>query len=59
MEEASDELTVADTTCDDIAFWLYTSGSTGTPKGAMHLQSDTDGQYGGTLRRGRARHPAG
>jgi len=40
MDEASDALTVADTTCDDIAFWLYTSGSTGTPKGAMHLQSD-------------------
>ena len=27
----------APTTCDDIAFWLYTSGSTGTPKGAVHV----------------------
>ncbi len=27
----------ADTTPDDIAFWLYSSGSTGKPKGAMHL----------------------
>ncbi len=40
MEGVSSELETADTTCDDIAFWLYTSGSTGTPKGAMHLQSD-------------------
>src|SRR6185312_5889574 len=27
----------AQTTPDDIAFWLYSSGSTGKPKGAMHL----------------------
>ncbi|MEO8698944.1 MAG: benzoate-CoA ligase family protein [Kofleriaceae bacterium] len=27
----------ADTTPDDVAFWLYSSGSTGKPKGAMHL----------------------
>ncbi len=26
----------ADTSREDIAFWLYTSGSTGRPKGAMH-----------------------
>ncbi|MCW5731310.1 MAG: benzoate-CoA ligase family protein [Alphaproteobacteria bacterium] len=37
---ASDRLAAAPTTCDDIAFWLYSSGSTGQPKGAMHLQSD-------------------
>ena len=30
---------LAQTTRDDIAFWLYSSGSTGKPKGAMHLQS--------------------
>ena len=40
MAEAPEELEGADTTCDDVAFWLYTSGSTGTPKGAMHLHSD-------------------
>jgi 4-hydroxybenzoate-CoA ligase/benzoate-CoA ligase len=26
-------------TCDDVAFWLYSSGSTGRPKGALHLHS--------------------
>lgn len=35
-----DTLEVADTTPDDIGFWLYSSGSTGMPKGAMHLQGD-------------------
>lgn len=30
---------VATTTCDDVAFWLYSSGSTGRPKGAVHLHS--------------------
>jgi benzoate-CoA ligase family protein len=29
----------AETTPDDVAFWLYSSGSTGKPKGAMHVQS--------------------
>jgi benzoate-CoA ligase len=29
----------AETTADDICFWLYSSGSTGTPKGAVHLHS--------------------
>jgi benzoate-CoA ligase family protein len=29
----------ADTTEDDVAFWLYSSGSTGKPKGAVHLQA--------------------
>jgi benzoate-CoA ligase len=27
----------AQTTRDDVAFWLYSSGSTGKPKGAMHV----------------------
>ena len=30
----------AETTPDDVAFWLYSSGSTGTPKGVVHLHGD-------------------
>src|SRR5262252_7461637 len=37
---ASDALDPADTTRDDMCFWLYSSGSTGRPKGAVHLQHD-------------------
>jgi benzoate-CoA ligase family protein len=35
-----DHLAEADTSRDDMAFWLYSSGSTGRPKGVVHLQHD-------------------
>ncbi|MEZ5537741.1 MAG: benzoate-CoA ligase family protein [Thiolinea sp.] len=35
-----DTLECADTTPDDMAFWMYSSGSTGRPKGIVHLQHD-------------------
>ncbi|HEY0255293.1 MAG TPA: AMP-binding protein, partial [Kofleriaceae bacterium] len=37
VEEAEPITHAADTTKDDVAFWLYSSGSTGKPKGAMHV----------------------
>lgn len=40
LAEASPELEAAETSPDDVAFWLYSSGSTGRPKGALHLHSD-------------------
>jgi benzoate-CoA ligase family protein len=40
LEGQSPELEAAETSKDDIAFWLWTSGSTGTPKAAAHLQHD-------------------
>ena len=40
LAAAPARLDAAPTTCDDVAFWLYTSGSTGTPKGSMHLHRD-------------------
>ncbi|MCB1928079.1 MAG: benzoate-CoA ligase family protein [Rhodocyclaceae bacterium] len=33
------ECEIADTTRDDICFWLYSSGSTGLPKGTTHIHS--------------------
>ena len=47
---ADNDPSTAQTTRDDIAFWLYTSGSTGKPKGAVHVHADlklTDDLYGG------------
>ncbi len=35
-----DELAPADTSKDDVAFWLWSSGSTGPSKGAVHLHHD-------------------
>jgi 4-hydroxybenzoate-CoA ligase/benzoate-CoA ligase len=40
LSAASPDLAAAATSCDDVAFWLYSSGSTGRPKGAPHLQAD-------------------
>lgn len=36
MESASEELVIADTLRDDMAFLSYTSGTTGNPKGVVH-----------------------
>jgi benzoate-CoA ligase len=40
ISSESDELTPADTSKDDVAFWLYTSGTTGSPSAAVHLHHD-------------------
>ena len=39
LAAAAPEATAAETSADDVCFWLYSSGSTGTPKGVVHLHS--------------------
>ncbi|MGX9708481.1 benzoate-CoA ligase family protein [Laceyella tengchongensis] len=36
----AEDMEAANTSRDDVAFWLYTSGSTGRPKGVIHLHHD-------------------
>ena len=40
ISKQSPDLPQADTSRDDMAFWMYSSGSTGKPKGVVHLHHD-------------------
>jgi benzoate-CoA ligase family protein len=40
LQEFSTDLPEADTSRDEMSFWMYSSGSTGRPKGIVHLQHD-------------------
>ncbi len=48
MASASDTHEPADTSSDEVAFWLYSSGSTGQPKG-VHARSFQPDGYGQNL----------
>ncbi|MEM7300582.1 MAG: benzoate-CoA ligase family protein [Pseudomonadota bacterium] len=39
LAKSSDRHEIAETCCDETAFWLYSSGSTGASKGVRHLHS--------------------
>jgi acyl-coenzyme A synthetase/AMP-(fatty) acid ligase len=47
LADAEPLAVAADSTADDVAFWLYESGSTGAPKGAIHLLAHTAEQLYG------------
>src|SRR6185369_13376078 len=40
LQDFAADLAEADTSRNDMAFWMYSSGSTGRPKGIVHLQHD-------------------
>jgi len=40
LQASSPMAEAADTSADDIGFWLYSSGSTGNPKGTVHTQAN-------------------